>query len=97
MYKVRKRAITRHYEYMIDKLNTYTTARPRLRRVFGWILVVFGFFALITPLTPGGLLFFVGLEILGLRFVCTDKVKKMFVREKFDTPLIDPCPQEKLP
>jgi hypothetical protein len=44
----------------------------------GWFLVVFGFLALITPLTPGGLLFFVGLEILGLRIVFFDKVKNTF-------------------
>jgi uncharacterized protein YqgC (DUF456 family) len=81
---------------MIDKFNTYTIARPRLRKVFGWVLVVFGFFALITPLTPGGLLFFVGLEVLGWRFVFTDKIKGFFIKEKFATPLIDPLPQEKL-
>lgn len=41
--------------------------RPRLRKVAGWSLVVFGFLALVTPLTPGGILFFLGLELLGLR------------------------------
>ena len=47
----------------------------------GWFLVVFGFFALVTPLTPGGVLFFVGLEVLGFRFLFTDKLKRFFMRK----------------
>lgn len=81
---------------MIEKFNNYTMSRPRLRKVFGWILVIYGFVALVTPLTPGGLLLFVGLEVLGIRFVFTDKIKRYFIKEKFTTPLIDPRTQEKL-
>ncbi len=81
---------------MIERFNNYTSVRPRLRKVFGWFLVIYGFVALITPLTPGGLLLFVGLEILGIRFVFTDKIKQFFIKDKFATPLVDPLPQEKL-
>ncbi len=81
---------------MIKRFNNYTLARPRLRKIFGWVLVVYGFFALVTPLTPGGLLFFVGLEVLGIRFVFTDKIKRFFIKEKSATPRVDPLPQEKL-
>ncbi len=63
---------------MRERFDSYTLTRPRLRKSMGWFLVVFGFLALITPLTPGGILFFVGLEILGLRFVFFDKVKSTF-------------------
>ncbi len=66
---------------MIERFNTYTLTRPRLRKIFGWFLIVFGFFALVTPLTPGGLLFFVGLEILGIRFAFTEKIKQFFVKQ----------------
>jgi len=69
---------------MIERFNNYTLTRPRLKKLVGWFLVVFGFLALITPLTPGGLLFFVGLEILGLRFIFTDKIRRFFIREKID-------------
>lgn len=74
---------------MIKRFNTYTLTRPRLRKIFGWILVVFGFIALVTPLTPGGLLFFVGLEVLGLRFVFTDRVKNLFIRKEYTNPLTE--------
>lgn len=74
---------------MIERFNTYTLSRPRLRKIFGWILVVFGFFALVTPLTPGGLLFFVGLEVLGLRFVFTDRVKRLFIRKEYTNPIVE--------
>ncbi len=67
---------------MYERFNTYTTLRPRLRKIVGWFLVVFGFFALVTPLTPGGLLFFVGLEILGLRIIFTERVRRFFRREQ---------------
>lgn len=97
VFSVRYASSLRHHEYMVEKFNNYTVERPRLRKVFGWFLVVFGFFALVTPLTPGGLLFFVGLEILGFNFVLTEKVRRVFTKKKLSTPLIDPIPQEKLP
>lgn len=67
---------------MLERFNNFTVTRPRLKKIVGWTLVVVGFIALITPLTPGGLLFFVGLEILGLRLIFMQKVKKVFARRK---------------
>ncbi len=75
---VRKVVFLRHREYMYERFNNYTALRPRLRKIAGWSLVVFGFLALVTPLTPGGLLFFVGLEVLGLRIIFVEKVKRLF-------------------
>lgn len=63
---------------MLERFHSYTITRPRLKKIVGWFLVIFGFLALVTPLTPGGLLFFIGLEILGIRFVYTEKLKKFF-------------------
>ncbi|PJA72586.1 hypothetical protein CO152_00690, partial [bacterium CG_4_9_14_3_um_filter_33_26] len=37
-----------------------------LKRVLGVFLIFIGFLALITPLTPGSWLIFVGLEFIGL-------------------------------
>lgn len=74
---------------MVERFNNYTLTRPRLRKVFGWSLIVFGFFALVTPLTPGGILFFFGLEVLGFRFAFTDRVKRLFVRKEYTNPIID--------
>lgn len=61
---------------MYERFNNYTLTRPRTKKIVGWFLVVIGFLALVTPLTPGGLLFFIGLEILGLRFIGTEKIKR---------------------
>lgn len=68
--------------FMKERFNAYTLTRPRTRKTIGWFLVVIGFFALVTPLTPGGLLFFLGLEILGLRIIFTEKMKCFFLRQQ---------------
>lgn len=67
---------------MRERFNIYTETRPRLKKTVGWFLVVIGFLAIVTPLTPGGVLFFVGLEILGLRMVFMEKVKRFNPRKK---------------
>lgn len=66
---------------MTERFHKYTLTRPRLKKIVGWFLVIVGFFALVTPLTPGGLLFFVGLEILGIRFVGAEKIKALLGRK----------------
>lgn len=63
---------------MYERFNNYTLTRPRTKKIVGWVLVVFGFIALVTPLTPGGLLFFIGLEVLGVRFIGTERIKRLF-------------------
>jgi len=42
------------------------------------MLVFLGFLALITPLTPGSWLAVIGLELLGIRMLFFDKLKKFF-------------------
>lgn len=74
---------------MFERFQAYSVEKPRLRKFIGWALVVYGFIALITPLSPGGLLFFVGLELLGLRFIGTDKLKQ-FLSKKKPSPSITP-------
>lgn len=44
------------------------------RKVVGVILVVVGFLSLITPATPGAWLILIGLEMLGLRLLLSDKL-----------------------
>lgn len=67
---------------MREKFDTYTARRPRTRKIVGWFLVVFGFFALIIPLIPGGVLIFIGLEVLGLRLIFTEKLRGIFMCKK---------------
>ena len=46
--------------------------KPKLKKVLGIIFVLVGFVGIITPFTPWGILFFVGLEFLGIRFLFID-------------------------
>lgn len=62
---------------MVDRFKQYSTTRPRIRKFVGWSLVVFGFVMLVTPFTPGGSLFFVGLELLGLRIIGIQKLRNI--------------------
>ena len=55
---------------------------PKIRKVIGVILVIVGFISIITPFTPVGFLFFVGLEILGIRLLFWDKLKDWYKNKK---------------
>ncbi len=46
-----------------------------LKHVLGVILIIIGFVALVTPLTPGAWLMFVGLELIGVRLTIWDRLK----------------------
>ena len=60
---------------MYEKAKHYTLNQPQLRKTLGVTMVLLGFIALITPLTPGATLMLVGgLELLGLRFLFTDRL-----------------------
>jgi len=53
---------------------------PKIRKIIGVILVVIGLVSIITPLTPVGFLLLVGLEILGVRVLLWDKLKKWLTK-----------------
>ncbi len=46
------------------------------KKIVGVFCIILGILALITPLTPGSWLVFVGLEFLGLRYLFQDKTTK---------------------
>ncbi|TSC81755.1 MAG: Uncharacterized protein G01um101420_860 [Parcubacteria group bacterium Gr01-1014_20] len=50
------------------------------RKIVGVILIALGFLALITPLTPGSWLIFVGLGFLGIRLTIWDRIKSWFLK-----------------
>lgn len=59
---------------MYEKVKNYSLNQPYLRRILGYTLLLLGFVALITPLTPGALIMLVGgLELLGIRFLFLDR------------------------
>ncbi|MDO8623808.1 MAG: PGPGW domain-containing protein [bacterium] len=53
-----------------------------LRKIFGALLLVLGFLALLTPLTPGSWLIFVGAEILGIEMLSQERVKGYYQKLK---------------
>lgn len=53
----------------------YINDRPKIKKTIGIILILVGLAALLTPFTPGSWLLFIGLELLGLRVLLSDKLK----------------------
>lgn len=63
---------------MPDIIKKFTESYPRTKITIGVILVIVGLLALVTPLTPGSWLVFIGAELIGLRFLAWDNVRKTF-------------------
>jgi uncharacterized protein YqgC (DUF456 family) len=57
-----------------------------IKRAFGAILILLGLFALFTPMTPGAWLIFIGLELVGLKFLLNHRLviwlKKLIGKER---------------
>lgn len=51
------------------------------KKITAVVFIVIGLLALITPLTPGSWLIFVGLELLGIRMIFWDKIKDKFSKK----------------
>ena len=56
-------------------IKEYIHANPKVKKTVGIILVVIGLTALVTPLTPGSWLIFIGFEFLGFRILLFDRLK----------------------
>lgn len=54
----------------------YKASNSPFKKIIGFILIILGFSALVTPFTPGSWLIFVGLEFLGFRLAIWDKIKE---------------------
>ena len=55
---------------------------PRYKIVVGILLIIVGFLALITPLTPGSWLAIVGLELLGFKLLSKKKLFEYYEMAK---------------
>lgn len=61
---------------MYEKAKHFTLTRPRLKKVVGWLFLVLGFIALVTPLTPGAaVLIAVGCELAGFRLAILERFR----------------------
>ena len=66
------------YAYLFMKKLHSIPSPLRIGEMFlGAILLVIGLVALVTPLTPGSWLIFVGLELLGIRLIVWDEEKRI--------------------
>ena len=65
-----------------ESLKKVWAENPKIRKTIGVMLVVIGLISIITPLTPVGFLLVLGLEILGVRVLFWDKLKKWFKKEQ---------------
>ena len=63
---------------MKEYLRKLFSENLKIKKATGVLLVIVGFIGLITPFTPWGFLTFVGLEMLGIRFLLWDKIKARF-------------------
>lgn len=71
---------------MKDFLKKTWRENPKIRKCVGAVMVVLGLISVITPFTPFGFLLVVGLEILGVRVLFWDKIKKWFSNRKGPEP-----------
>lgn len=55
-----------------------------LRIALGIFLVVFGLFALLTPITPGAWLGLIGLELLGFGFLIPQKIRDLIEKSSLN-------------
>lgn len=60
----------------------YEAFKKHWRKVAGVFCITLGLFALVTPLTPGSWLVFVGAEMLGIGFLSRDNVFRHLNRLK---------------
>lgn len=54
---------------------------PLNKKIIGGLCIALGIIALLTPFTPGSWLLFIGLELLGIRLLFIDKIKKFLKKD----------------
>lgn len=65
-------------ENLIARVKKISDKYPKIKKIIGIVLIILGFLALITPLTPGSWLIFIGVELLGFRMAIWEKLKNKF-------------------
>jgi Ca2+-transporting ATPase len=67
-----------------DRQKPKRIVHPVVKKIIAVLLIWIGLIALLTPLTPGAWLIFVGLELLGFRITMWDNIKAWFknIRQK---------------
>ena len=63
---------------LFKTIKEYIHNRPRIKKAVGVVLILMGLAALFTPLTPGSWLAIIGLELLGVRTLFFDPLRRRF-------------------
>lgn len=66
---------------MTEKIKQILEKNRNLKKLLGVLLILVGLLALVTPFTPGSWLVFVGLELLGIRFLFWAKIKEWWKKK----------------
>ena len=66
---------------LLKIVKEYINTKPKIKKTIGIILILIGLTALFTPLTPGSWLVFIGLQLLGLQILLSNKLLKFFKRK----------------
>ena len=64
-------------ENLANWVKRISAKSPKAKKITGSVLILIGFLALITPLTPGSWLIFVGLGLLGVQLTAWEKIMKI--------------------
>lgn len=67
---------------MKERITHFFVKYPRSRYFIGTGLIIVGLIALVTPLTPGSWLIFIGLEVFGIRMLSAGRIKAWWRGEK---------------
>ena len=65
-----------------ERYKAWSEKNPKTKKIIGLVLIVLGLLALITPLTPGAWLIFIGLEFVGVRLAWSEKIKEWLNKQK---------------
>ena len=63
---------------LLKTIKEYIHGRPKIKKTVGAVLVLIGLAAFVTPLTPGSWLAIIGLELLGVRILLSDPLRRRF-------------------
>ena len=74
--------LQRDFQDWRERLTKFLSDKHKTRKAIGVLLIFLGLLALMTPLTPGSWLAFIGLEFLGVRFFAADKIKEWLKRKR---------------
>ena len=66
----------------VSKIKIFWNIHPKIKKGVGFFLILIGFISLITPFTPFGLVFFIGLQMIGVRLIFIEKLRKFFRENK---------------